>query len=102
MICSSVVWCGVVALRLCCVVSCCGLSCHSSLFHSPVFPFLFIALFGRSIDVAVLFHGLDFRPQVMSFNSEMIGCGLPKTLSNMKARKWSDPDIADDVEALDK
>ncbi|CAM9557592.1 unnamed protein product, partial [Laminaria digitata] len=40
--------------------------------------------------------------EVMSFNSEMIGCGLPKTLSNMKARKWSDPDIADDVEALDK
>ena len=38
----------------------------------------------------------------MSFNAEMIACGLPKTLANMKARKWSDPDIADDVEALDK
>ncbi|CAM9151453.1 unnamed protein product [Ascophyllum nodosum] len=39
---------------------------------------------------------------VMSFNAEMISCGLPKTLGNMKNRKWADPDIAEDVEALNE
>ena len=37
----------------------------------------------------------------MSFNAEMIACGLPKTLRNMKSRQWADPDIKEDVDALD-
>lgn len=39
--------------------------------------------------------------QAMSFNAEMIACGLPKTLRNMKTRQWADPDIKEDVDALD-
>ena len=30
----------------------------------------------------------------------LIGCGLPKTLANLKDKAWADPDIADDVEAV--
>ena len=30
----------------------------------------------------------------------LIGCGLPKTLSNLKDRAWADPDVAGDVEAV--
>jgi len=30
----------------------------------------------------------------------LIGCGLPKTLANLKDRAWADPDIAEDVEAV--
>lgn len=41
------------------------------------------------------------RQQAMSFNAEMIACGLPKTLRNMKSRQWADPDIKEDVDALD-
>lgn len=40
--------------------------------------------------------------QVMSFNAEMIACGLPKSLDNMKNRKWADPDVAEDVQALNE
>eukprot|EP00903_Cladosiphon_okamuranus_P020575 g18886.t1 len=39
--------------------------------------------------------------EAMSFNAEMIACGLPKTLRNMKSRQWADPDIEEDVDALD-
>lgn len=30
----------------------------------------------------------------------LIGCGLPKTLANLKDKAWADPDIAEDVEAV--
>ncbi|CAM9887279.1 unnamed protein product [Ectocarpus sp. 4 AP-2014] len=39
--------------------------------------------------------------EAMSFNAEMIACGLPKTLRNMKTRQWADPDIKEDVDTLD-
>ncbi|CAM9331660.1 unnamed protein product [Chrysoparadoxa australica] len=40
--------------------------------------------------------------EVDGFSSEMISCGLPKTLQvrNMQSRHWSDPDIAEEVKAL--
>jgi len=34
------------------------------------------------------------------YNTAIIGCGLPKTLKNMRERQWADPDVADDVEAV--
>lgn len=35
-----------------------------------------------------------------AYNTAIIGCGLPKTLRNMRERQWADPDVADDVEAV--
>ncbi|CAM9327116.1 unnamed protein product [Discosporangium mesarthrocarpum] len=40
--------------------------------------------------------------QVDGFNAEMISCGLPKTLDQVKTRTWADPDIAEDAEYLSK
>mmetsp|Transcript_108055 Transcript_108055/g.314315 ORF Transcript_108055/g.314315 Transcript_108055/m.314315 type:complete len:289 (+) Transcript_108055:87-953(+) len=34
------------------------------------------------------------------YNTAIIGCGLPKTLKNMRERQWADPDVAEDVEAV--
>lgn len=34
--------------------------------------------------------------------ARMIKCGLPKTLRALRERPWTDPDITDDVEALNK
>ncbi|CAM9504958.1 unnamed protein product [Choristocarpus tenellus] len=42
------------------------------------------------------------NPKVDGFNAEMISCGLPKTLDNMKNRKWADPDVAEDADVLQK
>ncbi|CAM9300978.1 unnamed protein product [Phaeothamnion confervicola] len=50
------------------------------------------------VALAALRHLTDCK--VDGFNTEMIACGLPKTLKNMKTRHWTDPDIAADVDAL--
>jgi len=35
-----------------------------------------------------------------AFMTEMIGCGLMKSIDHMKTRQWKDPDIIDDIEVL--
>mmetsp|Transcript_15832 Transcript_15832/g.49589 ORF Transcript_15832/g.49589 Transcript_15832/m.49589 type:complete len:457 (+) Transcript_15832:45-1415(+) len=34
--------------------------------------------------------------------ARMIKCGLPKTLRTLRERPWTDPDLVDDIEALNK
>lgn len=36
------------------------------------------------------------------FAGEMIGCGLIKSIDLMKERQWTDPDIVEDIQVLDK
>jgi V-type H+-transporting ATPase subunit H len=35
-----------------------------------------------------------------SITNTLIGCGLPKSLANLKDRAWADPDVANDVEEV--
>jgi V-type H+-transporting ATPase subunit H len=35
-----------------------------------------------------------------SITNTLIGCGLPKTLANLKDRAWADPDVAEDVKEV--
>jgi roadblock/LC7 domain-containing protein len=37
---------------------------------------------------------------VCAATTVLIGCGLPKTLANLKDRAWADPDITNDVDAV--
>eukprot|EP00611_Tribonema_gayanum_P008690 TRINITY_DN18276_c0_g1_i1.p2 TRINITY_DN18276_c0_g1~~TRINITY_DN18276_c0_g1_i1.p2 ORF type:complete len:459 (-),score=202.00 TRINITY_DN18276_c0_g1_i1:315-1691(-) len=40
------------------------------------------------------------RGAINAFNEEMIACGLPRTLDNLRARKWGDPDVITDLDEL--
>lgn len=43
-----------------------------------------------------------YEGEADTYNTAIIGCGLLKTLKNMRERQWADPDVADDVEAVYK
>lgn len=43
-----------------------------------------------------------YEGEADTYNTAIIGCGLLKTLKNMRERQWADPDVAEDVEAVYK